>query len=241
MIKRSKAVSVLSLVLAIALITAAFACSRSKDANTDTNDAISSELGANETSQDKNKISPYDDKKSSVQAEPSNEGKQNSSDNTQSSSDNKKPLYGITSEEESKISPEMTANELKLYEEFVKNHDTSILTGVNPVTIYKMFFKALTSDNLEAQYALYAKGGDAPAPAAYNEFAAKLKEDENYNNDLKNMLNSFNKNFKTLEVKYYDKTRATMEVNDENDWEMSFGLYKASDGVWKVLWYPVTT
>lgn len=133
---------------------------------------------------------------------------------------------------------ELNDEEMEIYNEFKENYDESVLQGVEPLSVCKMYFYASTDKDYETQYELYIK----------DEEYVQWSKEEHLSFSESDRMKEFDQFEKVEDLKVDITDSKHANVNwiygddftvDGNPIRMGFNLVKNKEGVWKVHFMPM--
>lgn len=137
------------------------------------------------------------------------------------------------------LSPEL----LKTYNSFAKTKDYSLLKGLQPIEIYKMYFHAGEVEDYRTQYSLYYNDGKWLVPTL-KDFLNDIKNDSTNKENTAKLIKMLNEDVESAYFEFIDKHEGYIVLNlkkgvSDEDPKRGFSLLRGGDGIWKVRWLPM--
>lgn len=144
----------------------------------------------------------------------------------------------------------LTESEKKIYDKFSKNYNDTVLKGLGPLTICKLYLYAEELRDYETEYELYIQD------EKYLGWSKEehLKEHENEKDEgkiegtkdeylgiFRNAVNvqvSYLKDNKKAVITFKNNFVTSKDIEDE-DFVFTFSLAKNKNGIWKVCFLPM--
>ncbi|ALC89521.1 hypothetical protein AM500_06780 [Bacillus sp. FJAT-18017] len=122
-----------------------------------------------------------------------------------------------------------------IYEKYSTSYDDKLLNGLDPFSVFLLYFHADEKEDYAAQYALYNSSPDVHAPfASLEEY---IKESENQNDEDVIDLLTIVKNSGMVKEELRGDGTAIIHISDFDG--LAFALTKNKEGIWKVNWLPI--
>ena len=130
----------------------------------------------------------------------------------------------------------LTEDEQSLYKAFKEQYDLSLLKGVEPLTIVKMYLQAEMERDFETYYALFTNR-EGPVQAIIEQYKQTQKIMEYYfTEDIHKLLNAYTFNG-LKEGEFVQRSENGGEINfiptNSNSLEFSVGMLKNEQGIWQ--------
>lgn len=138
-----------------------------------------------------------------------------------------------------KLSPGL----LKTYNNFAKTRDYSLLKGLQPIDIYKMYFHADEVEDYRTVYSLYYNDGKWLMPTL-KDFLNDVKNDKTNKESTAKLIKMLNEDMESAYFEFIDKHEGHIVLNlkkgiSDEDPARQFSLLRGDDGIWKVQWLPM--
>lgn len=123
----------------------------------------------------------------------------------------------------------ITDNLKKIYESYLKTKDTSLLTGLEPIDVFRLYNNAKLDENYEVACSLI----NIPSDVDSETFLKEWKEDKVAKENEKNLLEGFIEKRSTVYQIMVDDTTSFIVFKGEDD---RYRMEWVNPGIWKLGW-----
>lgn len=137
-----------------------------------------------------------------------------------------------TDEKQYTVTGYLSSDEQKIYDNYKKDTNDSLLSNASPVTIAKLYAQAIIEENYDLAYSLYGKSNELPTKEEYIKIMNGLNNDakQQYVNNVKSVENgSFIEDSDNSGYIQYELVA---------DHPMAMDMIK-ENGVWKLKYMPI--